>query len=927
MEEESRKAMASSSILISILMIAAMLTLLTTSSFVAAEELEVIVRGKEPAYNVNQTGDKPWKWYKAGDYPPIIMAKKVGDGAVVAAGVATSFEDIDTAPEFGRWNDAREGYEPNPLPHLDILLDVAFQWMVPDATKVLWYEGYNVLYSTTNCTNLIKALRALGYTITGDSTEPITADLLAPYDILMIPQLQLDPSDAEVEIIKTFVEGGKGLFIAEGSDYQYFNYYKVQNKILSVLENELPFEDQLAFQSDELRDPVNYWFSDDRIILDVDTTTEIGAAYQAATGEAGIGLYKACTLAPPTLYGVAVSIIQTEPPTTDGIENDFRPTLATARPGANIVTVVRVSNIGKVNDSYTISVVDDLGWQIEVSPATLEVPAGEGSDVTVEITVDSALEDKVLNLVSITAKGTDVEDTTALATAPYLPVEELPYSIYKEDEVFYVFSTPSILVEPPAQPIIIGTETSCTLEETPYREPYPLPFGQGEYPIAAAAQEVEDGRVIVYGPAASFRSAPTNHFVLETLKLKDLGPRMVGWLVHYEDPAQQKVLFYWTPTKLAFHNGERMAAWLEYLRTQGYTVHTYSNGITPERLAPYSVFILFTPERALNADEITAIKDWVHAGGGLLLGEQADYGGYAKPLFTNPILEAIGASIRTQDDQITDYERYSRWAWEPRVYLVDHPVWYAPYAFSAVVDPWSQSLIGGEEGVFTMTIKNEGTEADSYRIEVTSQLGWQVELEREEITLSSGENAGVRITVMSPRVNELTRDVFTAVASGTRGSASAEFMLVAEPEKQVTISPSSDSGSPGETLTFTVTVKNTGDAEDTYDLTVDDDAGWGPTLSQNSLANLESGESRTVTLTVTIPSDAAEGDSTEITVTATPRSDATKSETATCTVTAKAAAGFPVVYLAVAVVIIVVILGAVLMIKRRSVPTKLEIGA
>lgn len=920
--------MASSSILISILIIAAMLTFLTTSSFAAAEDSEVIsiVRGKETTYNLNQTGDKPWKWYKEGDYPPIVMAKNVGNGKVVAASVATSFEDIETAPEFGRWNDAREGYERNPLPHLDILLDVAFQWMVPGATKVLWYEGYNVFYSTTNCTNLINAVEALGYTITGDSTEPITADLLAPYDILVIPQLRVYPSDAEVEIIKTFVEGGKGLFIAEGSDYQGFNYYKVQNKILSALQSELSFEEQLAFQSDEMKDPVNYWESEDKPIVDVDTTTGIGAAYQAATGETAIGLYRACTLAPPTLYGVAVSIIQTEPPTTDGIENDFRPTLATARPGANIVTVVRVSNIGKVNDSYTVSVVDDLGWQIEVSPATLEVPAGEGSDVTVEITVDPALEDKVLNLVRITAVGTDVEDTIVLATAPHLPLEELPYPIYKEDEVFYVFSTPSLLVEPPAQPIIIGTETSCTLEETPYREPYPLPFGQSEYPIAAAAQEVEDGRVIVYGPAASFRSAPSNHFVLETLKLKDLGPRMVGWLVHYEDPAQHDVLFYWTPEKLAFHNGERMAEWLEYLGAQGYTVHIYSNGITTNLLDPYSVLILFTPERALTSDEITAIKNWVHAGGGLLLGEQADYGGYAKPLFTNPILEAIGANIRTQDDQITDYEKYSRWAWEPRVYLVDHPVWYAPYAFSAVVDPWSQSLIGGEEGVFTMTIKNEGTEADSYRIEVTSQLEWQVELEREEITLASGENAEVMITVTSPGVPELTRDVFTAVASGTRGSASAEFMLVAEPERQVSISPSSNSGSPGETLTFTVTVKNTGETEDTYDLTVDDDAGWVPTLSQNSLSNVGSGASRTVTLTVTIPSDVAEGDSTEITMTASPMSDPTKSDTATCTVTAKAAAGFPIIYLAAAVVIIVVILGAILMIKRRSASTGLRIG-
>jgi len=762
-------------------MVTAVLTSLT-SSFAVAEnpEVVVIVRGKENTYNVNQTGDKPWKWYKAGDRPPIVMAKEISEGAVVAAGVAASFEDIEEAPEYGRWNDARAGYEANPLPHLDIFLDCAFKWMAPGATKVLWYEGYGVRYDTIGCSNLIAALEALGYTITGDSTEPITSDLLAPYDILVIPQLQIEPPDADIEAIKTFIEGGKGLFIAEGSDYQGANSYKVQNKILSALEGELSLEDQLVFQSDEMKDPVDYWESEDKPIVDIDTSTGIGAAYQAATGETTLGLYRPCTIAPPTLYGVAVSIVETEPTPSDKIDNGFRPTLATTRPGENIVTIIRVSNIGKVDDDYTISVDDDLGWQIEVSPVTLTVPTGGGSNVTVKITVDPAVDEKVRNRISITARGTGVEDTTVLSTAPYLPLEELPYPIYKKDEYFYAFSTPSLLVEPPAQPIMIGIETADTLDET-HREPYPIPFGQREFPIAAAADEVGNGRVIVYGPTASFRSAPSDHFSLETLRLKELGPRMIGWLVHYEDPTQHKVLFYWTPTKVAFHNDVRLALWLDYLRSQGYTVHTFSDGITSERLALYSVLMLATPERALTPAEITVIKDWVQAGGGLFLGSQADYGAYAKPLYENPILEALGVNIRTQDDQITDNENQSRWPWEPRVYLVDHPVWYAPYAISVTISQGTISVLGGEEGVFTLTIRNEGTEADNYRIEVTSEGNWPFELEREEITLASGQAENIKITVTAPFVENLSKDDFTAVVTGTRAADSVGFRLTAEP--------------------------------------------------------------------------------------------------------------------------------------------------
>jgi hypothetical protein len=193
--------------------------------------------------------------------------------------------------------------------------------------------------------------------------------------------------------------------------------------------------------------------------------------------------------------------------------------------------------------------------------------------------------------------------------------------------------------------------------------------------------------------------------------------------------------------------------------------------------------MLFTPERALTPAEITAIRDWVRAGGGLFLGSQADYGAYAKPFYENPILEALGVNIRTQDDQITDNENYGRWPWEPRVYLVDHPVWYAPYAVSVTISPRTISVSGGEEGVFTLTINNNGTEADNYRIKVTSKENWPFRLEHEEIFLASGRAENIKITVTAPLVESLSKDDFTVIVTGTRGSASAEFRLTAGPSK------------------------------------------------------------------------------------------------------------------------------------------------
>jgi len=69
------------------------------------------------------------------------------------------------------------------------------------------------------------------------------------------------------------------------------------------------------------------------------------------------------------------------------------------------------------------------------------------------------------------------------------------------------------------------------------------------------------------------------------------------------------------------------------------------------------------------------------------------------------------------------------------------------------------------------------------------------------------------------------------------------------------ISPSYQSGLPGVTLNYTVTVKNEGIVMDAYSLTTADNAGWSRTISPSSLS-LAAGASGTATLTVSISSGA-----------------------------------------------------------------------
>jgi uncharacterized repeat protein (TIGR01451 family) len=108
----------------------------------------------------------------------------------------------------------------------------------------------------------------------------------------------------------------------------------------------------------------------------------------------------------------------------------------------------------------------------------------------------------------------------------------------------------------------------------------------------------------------------------------------------------------------------------------------------------------------------------------------------------------------------------------------------------------------------------------------------------------------------------------------------------------VSISPSSQSGDNGATLTYTVTVHNTGGVSDNYALTVSDNPSpsldpipnWNPSVSPNSLT-VSAGNSGTATLSVTVPLVASSGMSDNITVTA---SGTGVSASKTCTAEATA---------------------------------------
>lgn len=100
----------------------------------------------------------------------------------------------------------------------------------------------------------------------------------------------------------------------------------------------------------------------------------------------------------------------------------------------------------------------------------------------------------------------------------------------------------------------------------------------------------------------------------------------------------------------------------------------------------------------------------------------------------------------------------------------------------------------------------------------------------------------------------------------------------------VTLSPGSASNAmPGEDIIYTHTLLNSGSLTDTYDLSYDSSEGWSAVLA--SPVTLGPGEETTITVTISIPTDAITGTVDTLNVTATSQTDGDVSATATNTTT------------------------------------------
>jgi len=190
-----------------------------------------------------------------------------------------------------------------------------------------------------------------------------------------------------------------------------------------------------------------------------------------------------------------------------------------------------------------------------------------------------------------------------------------------------------------------------------------------------------------------------------------------------------------------------------------------------------------------------------------------------------------------------------------------------------VIEPPSQENENGGTLTYTVTVKNTGNVQENFQLMRGDNSGWALALDNTWLLVPKGENRTTRLIVNIPsNAMGCTWDNIWVKATSKDNaevfdnkSCLAHVRVVRGVD--VSISPDYRSGLPGATLTYTVTVANTGNAEDTYNLTASDDAGWSPSVSPTSLM-VPPWENRSATLNVTVSENALGCTQDNITVTA-----------------------------------------------------------
>ncbi len=169
-------------------------------------------------------------------------------------------------------------------------------------------------------------------------------------------------------------------------------------------------------------------------------------------------------------------------------------------------------------------------------------------------------------------------------------------------------------------------------------------------------------------------------------------------------------------------------------------------------------------------------------------------------------------------------------------------------------DTTQQPGVGGQSLTYTLFLTNTGAYTDSYTFSLAGNA-WPTQVAPTQVgPLGPGEAAQAAVRVDLPAGPGGESDVVTVRAtSDLADPLYAEQVLTSTRlGAGVTVGDSSALGAPGETVTHTVLITNTGTTADSYDLAVTPGT-WPAVLLDTQVGPLEPGQSATARVRVDIP--------------------------------------------------------------------------
>jgi len=224
----------------------------------------------------------------------------------------------------------------------------------------------------------------------------------------------------------------------------------------------------------------------------------------------------------------------------------------------------------------------------------------------------------------------------------------------------------------------------------------------------------------------------------------------------------------------------------------------------------------------------------------------------------------------------------------------------------------SHPAIAASPSSFSFITEQGGSNPSSQTLEIQNSgdgtLDWSATDDADWLSLSpasgscaSGEINNVTVSVDASAISagDYTATITISAPEATNTPQTVAVNLTITPitptvtySVSVAVSPESQTGLPGDTLDYTVTVTNTGTGADTYDLSISDDYGWTLT-APSATSEIASGVFEDIIISLTIPEDAVPETEDEITIIATSQNDPTASDSTTCTAVVVSAVGAP----------------------------------